>query len=451
MPGALRAMLPASAWCSVSYHTMRSFYARAQWWSMAEIRSWQLRKLQETLLYAYTHVPGYRALYKAAGVHPNDVNHPDDLARFPCVDKTMLRDNPQEFRSTHIPAWRQQYVTTGGSSGVPLGFYQTRKNMRIEDAFMHSAWATTEWRLSDTGATLRGGYVGSEKDIAIKYGLRRYELSSYYLTQDSYPRYRDFLKRHRCTFLHAYPSSAADFARYAITHGDAGTSPVKQIFLGSENLYTWQRELIKTAFPDTRVMTWYGHSEKAIWAPWCEETEHYHLCPFYGFTEMTGSDGSPVQEHDVGELVGTSFWMRATPFIRYRTGDYARKGPAQCGSCNRNFPLMTQIDGRLCEIIVSRTGRRISMTAINMHDATFNHVRQFRFVQRAPGALTLQIVAANKWDQRKEQELQLSVAHKLGPDFELSIEPVSNIPRSPSGKHTFLEQHLPVTHADRVT
>jgi phenylacetate-CoA ligase len=235
-----------------------------------------------------------------------------------------------------------------------------------------------------------------------------------------------------------------------IQAGDIGSIVFGAIFLGSENLYEWQKALIKQAFPSAKLMTWYGHTERAIWAPWCEKSEQYHVCPFYGFTEFVGADNKEVNEGAAGELVGTSFWMQATPFIRYRTLDYAVKGPLGCRKCGRRFRIIESIEGRLQEIIVSKSGRRISMTAINVHDDTFDEVSQFRFIQNRPGELILTVMPKSSFSFESERKIVNSIGNKLGEDFVLKLVKVDEIQRTKSGKFTFLEQHLNIEHSDRV-
>jgi len=443
--------LPPSLRQRRGYRGMHDFYRTAQWWPQEQIEQWQLKQLKMIVQYAYHNVPGYYQLYSESGVAPDDIRCLDDIRNFPFTDKSLIRDHLSEFTSTTIPAYKKQYVTTGGSTGIPFGFYVTKENGAIENAFMNNAWEQTGWQINDRGVVLRGGYVGSERRLFSKTVKYRMDLSLYYLTGKTYPAYRQFILKMRPTFLHAYPSSAADLAGMVLRAGDQGLIHFDSIFIGSENVYEWQKEMIKEAFPAAKLMSWYGHSEQAIWAPWCEKSDKYHISPFYGFTELIGSENKEVAENSTGELVGTSFWMKATPFIRYRTMDYARKGGACCSHCGRKFRLLDSIEGRLREMIVSRSGRCISMTAINMHDRTFDKVAQFRFVQHQLGELELLVVPKGAYSSEIEQEILRSIGSKLGDDFILRIKQVEQISRTKSGKYSFLEQHLDIDHTDRVT
>jgi phenylacetate-CoA ligase len=443
--------LPPSFRQRRGYRRMHDFYQTAQWWPKKEIEQWQLKRLQMLVQYAYQNVPGYRQLYSEAGIVPEDIRCLADIKKLPYTDKALINNNRNEFASRAMLKYVKHYVTTSGSSGIPFGFYVTKINGAIENAFMNNAWEQTGWRINDRGVVLRGGYIGSEKQLfstTVKY---RTDMSLYYLTAETYPAYRKLIQKTRPSFLHAYPSSAADLAGLVISAGDQGSVHFNSIFIGSENLYKWQIAKIKKAFPAAKLMAWYGHSEQAIWAPWCEKSEIYHVCPFYGFLEVIGEGDKEVSEGETGEIVGTSMWMQATPFIRYRTMDYASKGPAFCPHCGRNYNLLNSIEGRLQEMIISRLGRRISMTAINMHDRTFDNVAQFRFVQRTQGDLVFKFAPRVAFSDINEQNIVRAIREKLGKDFTLRVEKVGHIPRNGRGKSSFLEQHLKIDHADHTS
>src|SRR5205823_86959 len=117
------------------------------------------------------------------------------------------------------------------------------------------------------------------------------------------------------------------------------------------------------------VVNWYGHAEKAVLAAECPAFSGYHVQPSYGFVELIRRDGSVIHEPgEVGEIVATGFVNRATVFVRYRTEDFASWAPPGRCNCGLETPRLLRIEGRLQELLLTATGRRISMTAINFHD-----------------------------------------------------------------------------------
>jgi phenylacetate-CoA ligase len=431
------------------YWELKAFLQQAQWWDRERIADWQLDRLKEIVEYAYENTPGYHLLYRDAGIEPDDITSLEDLRLLPTTTKELLRDNLEDFTAKSIPSWRRRYVTTGGSTGIPLGFYQTATNRWMENAFMHTGWERAGWQLGDISAVLRGAFVGSEERFWKYHPARReLRLSSYYLTDRTYPEYARKITEFRPQHLQAYPSAVTMLADLLVEHDDVGRINFDVILLGSENIYEWQKEKLERAFPDARLFSWYGHAEQVVLAPECESTDQYHVWPFYGLTEILDESGGEVETGEVGEIVGTSFWNYATPFIRYRTMDRARKGRAGCRACGRQFVLLESIEGRLQEIIVTGSGRYISMTALNMHSDVFDHVRQFQFYQDTPGEVTFRVVRKASYTSDDSVGIRRELKKKLGNDIELEIEFVDEVPKTKRGKHRFLVQQLGLRYGE---
>ena len=56
------------------------------------LQALQLQRMKWSIKHAYDNVPHYRKKYDAAGVHPDDLKHLADLAKFPFTTKADLRD-----------------------------------------------------------------------------------------------------------------------------------------------------------------------------------------------------------------------------------------------------------------------------------------------------------------------------------------------------------------------
>ncbi len=431
------------------YRALRQFLQEAQWWPADRIATWQLQRLQNIVRYAYDNVPGYCALHKEAGLAPNDLRSFADFKYLPLVDKNLLRDNLADFTSRAIPQSQRIYVTTGGSTGEPLGFYHTRSNDVREAAFLHMSFARCGWKPDESMAILRGAFIGSEQQFwKFDRDKRHLLLSSYFLTEGSYERYIEKILKHKPQHLSAYPSSAAMLAALMLSRGETGRINFKTILLESENLYDWQKEQLRAAFPSAKIFGAYGHTEQAVLAAMCERSDAYHVWPFYGYAEILNATGYEAEAGESGEVIATSFWNEATPFIRYRTTDLVRKGPSHCAHCGRQFHLFDAIEGRLQEFIVTKNGRYISMTALNMHSAVFDHVRQFQFYQDAAGKVVFKVIRKEGYSENDSRMIQRELRKKLGDDVELSLAFVDDIPKTGRGKHRFLEQRLELAYGD---
>lgn len=442
------ALIPLPLRMNRRYWKLRKFLRDAQWWDGERIQDWQLKHLREIVAYAYQHVPGYQALYREAGVKPDTLESLADIRHFPFVTKELLRDNPEEFVSRKIPTRELNYVTTGGSTGVPFGFYHTSTNLWMEKAFIHASWERVGWQFGDTSAVLRN-FIGS-KGHEWYYQPRYHELwfSIYNLDPGTYENYLEKLVKFEPYFIQAYPSAITVLADFIIEHRDTGRIQPRAILLGSENVYDLHKQRLSQAFPGTRVFAWYGHTEQAILAPACENTDQYHLWPFYGFTEIIGRNDEEVDCGEVGELVGTSFWNYGTPFIRYRTMDMGRKGNSVCPSCGRQHQLLQTIEGRLQDYVVTREGNCITLTALifGQHFHAFGVIKNLQLYQDTPGIVIVKIVPTEKFTEEHLLEVKNRIENAVSYGLEARVILVDEISRTSQGKYRFLEQKLDIRH-----
>lgn len=443
----LAAMIPLPVRLGRRYRWWRRFLADAQGWEAERIEAWQLTRLRNIATLAYERTSGYRQLWDEAGVSPADLRGIEDLTHFPMVTRALIGDNLDAFS---VRAARGETSATGGSTGKPFTFLQPRElRTAVEPAFIHASWSWMGWRLGMKAAVLRGAFVGTPTRWHRYDRLHReLHLSTYQLVPTRAIAYLEQLNRDRCEVLHAYPSQYFMFAD--LVAEDAGVPAAitaRWAFLGSENVYDWQLERCRAVFPDVVPFAWYGHTEKAVLAPWCEKSRRHHMWPFYGLGEVVDAKGVPVVKGEIGEIVGTSFHNVVTPFIRYRTDDHAERGGDRCPDCGRNFRMMSNIVGRGHEVVVSRDGRHISMTALagSIHGDIFNAIKQFQFRQTEPGVVTFLCVARES-STPDLHRLQHDLQRIFGDDIDLHVHVVDDIPRTSSGKTSYLDQRLTVRY-----
>ena len=163
--------------------------------------------------------------------------------------------------------------------------------------------------------------------------------------------------------------------------------------------------------------------------------------------EIIGRDGNRVVNDEVGEIVATGLNNFVCPLIRYRTMDMAVPLSAKC-ECGRNYALLKSVEGRLQELIITGTGRLISMAAINMHSGVFDNVKQFQFYQEKEGEVVFNIVKKETYTNHDTEYIRRELHKKLGDDVNLVIQHVVHIPRTQGGKYRFLIQKLPTEFGD---
>ena len=441
----LVARVPLTHRLGRDYWQWRLFLQEAQWWDQERLAEWQLRQLRRVVAHAYENVPGYCSLYREAGVKPEDIRSLKDLSKLPCISKDLLRDNLADFTSRDVSRRRLHYVTTGGSSGTPFGFFHTTANAPREEAFVHLGWERSGWRLGELSAVLRGSFTGSEKDYYL-YDPAGCQLllSAYHLSESTVEKYLLTLAKFHPAHLQAYPSTATLLADLVLARGDVGRLNFRTVLLGSENVYDWQTGRIRQAFPGARIFSFYGHTEQVVMAPACEGSDQYHAWPFYGLTEVVDEQGLGVDEDSIGELVGTSFWSEATPFIRYKTEDFAVRGADRCAECGRNSLMIKRVDGRKQDYVVVADGGLVSLTSLifAQHFEAFSRVRSIQLQQDEIGVVLVRVLPGSGFSEQDGQEIEKKMVSACGGKLRVRVLPVDFLPRTSRGKHLFLVQNL---------
>ena len=433
-----------------SYNVYRKTYAllrESRWWSREELAAYQTEALSRLLDHAYENVPYYRRVFRERGLAPEDIATPADLALLPFLTREDLQNNLPDLKARNYPESAFEYVTTGGSTGIPVGFYYEKGASRAREwAFMKTQWDRVGYRFRDRCVILRGYIVGSSKEkIYWKKTLLGHWLlmSSHCMTEETLPAYIDRIREFRPRFIQAYPSMAVVLARYMVENGVEPFPTVKAILCGSENLYPWQRSLLSEAF-GCRVFSWYGNSEQTVLAGECEESTHYHIFPEYGIVELIGRDGRPVAGPGaMGEVVSTNLTNYVCPLIRYRTMDLATEAEGPC-ACGRAYPLLRRVEGRVQDFIVTNRGELLSGITMNIDTDAFDNVKQFQFYQDKIGEVVLNIVRKPAFSERDAEYLYREVSRSCGDDVTITLKYVESIPLTARGKHRYFVQNLPI-------
>jgi len=136
-----------------------------------------------------------------------------------------------------------------------------------------------------------------------------------------------------------------------------------------------------------------------------------------------------------GEIVGTGFINTVVPFIRYRTGDFATYVSDRCEACGRKHVIINNIKGRWPQGgLIASDGSLVSMTALNVHDDTFENVREYQFRQSEPGTARLCVVPSVSLDADQQQKITSSMNKRLQGQVVVTLEICSELLKTSQGK-----------------
>jgi phenylacetate-CoA ligase len=423
------------------YADFRKLAHEVEQWPVSRIHEYQMKELRAVLIQAGNYCPFYQQRFARAGFSPEQFHAFEELEKLPLLEKRDVIDHREEMTSTALPASARLYITTGGSTGVPVGFFLHKGVSRPkEQAFLEAQWRRAGYFDGARLAVIRGHVTTDKAHGRItSYDATRnwLMLSSYHLTEERLPEYLEALERFRPDILHAYPSAALQLAEYLDRSGQSWRLPLRCLLCGSERLNLPQKRLLERVFK-TRVYRWYGHAERVILAGEGRDSELFYFWPTYGFVEF-----GPPDTEGFREVIGTSFHNRVMPLIRYRTGDYVKLAdPVADTRLEFPWPAVSDIAGREQEFLVSATGRRISLTAFNMHDQIFDDLYAVQFFQEEPGRAEFRYVPSAKFHSSRLRYIEEGIRRKLGDDFAITFRQVGETEKTARGKHVWLVSHL---------
>ena len=321
--------------------------------SRDELAALQLGRLRWSLQHAYRHVPHYRMIFDHAGVHPDDLRELSDLAAFPLLAKSDLRDH-YPFGLFAVPREKILRIhASSGTTGKPTVVGYTRNDI--------DTWAHLVAR-SIYAAGVRPGQI---VHIAYGYGLFTGGLGAHYgaerLGCSVVPMSGGQTEKQVQLILDFEPDAIMVTPSYMLTIAeefqrqglDAVGCSLKVGIFGAEPWTQRLREEIERRMGLDAVDI-YGLSEvmgPGVASECVESKDGPVLWEDHFYPEIIDPEtGDVLAEGQEGELVLTSLTKEALPVIRYRTRDRTRLLPPTARSMRR----LGRINGRTDDMLIIR-------------------------------------------------------------------------------------------------
>jgi phenylacetate-CoA ligase len=413
---------------------------RSQYFTEAKLEVLQFERLRVLLEHAVAHCPFYARRFAEFGVGPSSLKELRDIEKFPVLRKKDIQTNASDMVASNIPRSRLVENRTGGSTGKPLHFYVDLERMESRKAatIRHNRWAGYD--ISD-----KAGIIwGSGSDLASVFE-RRIPLRSIVferslvmdaacMTQQGMLDFAAKLRRYRPKVILAYAHAAYLLASFLEKRSVEAVSPFS-VITTAEMLYPHQREKIETVF-GCRVFDRYGSRETSVIASECDSHAGLHINAECLLLETLDA-GKPVSPGESGEVIITDLLNFGMPFIRYAIEDWATISPDAC-PCGRTLPLLSGVEGRTTDFIITPEGKYISGAALTIKlIAEIPGIAQAQLVQNGPGSVTFRIVRAPEYTRESEELLLRKAAELMGASLKTSLEFCDEIPSEPSGKFRF--------------
>jgi phenylacetate-CoA ligase len=354
-------------------------------------------RVRDIVRYAAETVPYYRDLFAREGLDPREIRTAEQLRQLPVIDKFVVLEAPERFRSTSAQAADAVPFTTSGSSWVPLQVHHDRRSL-LENVAHSERYRVVEAAL--VGKRLRYRVVairdetGTGRAVQSHYRATTFRslLSNrrYLPVGESLERILGQLAELRPDVLAGYGSHVEALFRQVAHRGLPMQLP-RVVQYGGEAMSPEGRELIESHF-GVPVLSNYNAVEAFKIGHFCELRRGYHLYEDLCDLWLAGPDGDPCPPGERGEVVISNLVNRATVLLNYRLGDFARVSPDPC-ECGRTSAVLSAVEGRKSEIIRLPSGAFVHPFALHPVTKSYrDHVARWQLVQHEPARFELRLV-----------------------------------------------------------
>lgn len=345
-----------------NFNKFQNFLEKSQYWDSKKLEEYQFQKIKFLLRDAAENVPFYGHHFADCGFNPLKFSCLDDLKKIETVTKSQLRDAGKQCLHYNYKQFKPQLCYSSGTTGEKFAYYipeELRFSLKYATIWRQYSWAGVD--LFDRRVTLGGRYFASKPPYWVcNYAENQLLLSIHHLNKTTIKQYLKKMKDFNPVFLQGHPSGVECLAKYLINRGK--TFPLKAIFTTGETLSLEQRKKIEVAF-DCKVFEEYGQGECVFSAQ--ESTDHsgLHEVSEFGLIEF-----EPQKIDCFQQVIATSLWNQAMPFIRYRVEDLVEI-PSVIPQNKGRIGLPVKIKrvlGRIDDSLTNTNGEMILAVSVRM-------------------------------------------------------------------------------------
>ncbi|CAM4123602.1 phenylacetate--CoA ligase family protein [Flavobacterium antarcticum] len=335
---------------------------------------------------------------------------------------------------------------TSGSSGIPFVF--------ARDKFCHAlTWSSIMWRFKIHKINLNQSYQArfygmplhgkAHFMIRIKdYFSNRYRLSISDFSDEGIEKILNHFRRKSFQHINGYTTCIVQIALYLkkknlVLHELCPT--LKFCVTTSEMLLETDRILIEKHI-GVPVLNEYGSAEVGIIAlenkdlEWCLNQEDL-------FVEILDDTNNPVPDAVLGNIVITSFFNKAHPFIRYKVGDL---GSVKSISAKKKILVLLQ--GRTNDFALLPSGKKAAgMTFYSLTKAIMDNqgiIKEFRIIQKKLDCFTIEYSSEVPLSNEKIKGIEAKFDEYLETGLKYEFVYKNQLDRTKNGKLKQFESAL---------
>lgn len=323
--------------------------------TLAEIKTFQEKKLMEVLSYVNEYSPFYKELFSKNNIDCNSIKTLEDLSLLPITKKEDLQKYNDNFLC--VPTNKIiDYATTSGTLGDPVTFGLTDKDLdrlAYNEAISFDCAGIIEGDVVQLMTTIDRRFMAG---LAYFLGLRKMKVGVIRVGAGIPELQWDSILKYKPTYLITVPSFLLKMIEYAENHNiDINNSSVKGAICIGESLRNqdFTMNVLSKKITDKwniKLFSTYASTEMSTAFTECEHGVGGHHHPELIIVEVLDENNKPVKNGESGELTFTTLGIEAMPLVRFKTGDIVQLHTDPC-LCGRNTLRVGPVIGRKQQMI----------------------------------------------------------------------------------------------------
>ena len=414
--------------------------SRGAWQDPGALKRARDRRVRSIVEYAWRHVPYYQETMRRLGLTPADFRTAADLRRLPLIDPKEIHQDIERFLAQNVDRSDWLGLLSSGSTGTSRVVYvdgasllaNTAHGVRDRQVVPGPAALTTGYR-----EVCIGSYASS--NALIQAFIARHTWvpagrlpSRLYMSLEQDPAVSlQSAIEHGAHVVNSYGSYVSDMAASLRRDG------VRKLGFGfvvtSEGITTESRNFLVEQC-GARLVSIYGAVEALKIGFSCEHWTGIHQNTDLYDVRVVDENGASVEPGESGEVIVSNLMNRATVLLNYRLCDVAHWMDRPC-PCGRTLPLLSFPEGRACDWVLLRDGRRMHSAAALVVIQGTAGVLEFQMMQRAVDDFEVRLVADGQREWAEvEAEVRGNFCKQFGVEAKVEVRQVSEIRRADNGK-----------------
>lgn len=407
-----------------SVHKYLRLLREAESWTPEQMNVFLQERLRKLITYTATEVPFYREWIQTHDLNPDTIN----LDQIPIVNKAIMRqEGIGRFTAEHFPEKERITTRSGGSTGEPFTFYETKLSYSVNMAAKLRTWYQAGYRMGNRYMKITNGKRPSKIKRLQDLANNCLYVPFYSITDETLKSILDLIEQKKPKYIRSYPSPLYLLARYRNSHPDYHFN-LRHIFTTGSTLPENYRNEIEKAFGCDVIDSYSCEGTPNTY----ETPDHngYNVTNYYGIIEVLDEDNRPVT-NGIGRVVSTDLRNLAHPFIRYDTQDLVEVQEGR----------IVRIMGRQCETLLEANGQLLTVHNFTHYFAdNFPSVDGWQVVKQKDGNILFRLVVNSLYTPDDGQRIVQHWSPIIGRT--VTTELVDRLPLMDNNKHLSIIDEL---------